>query len=100
MTKRSVEKRNHVNFDDLKAACAILMTVDTKISRAKNLNQRILLTKLKEKSEITMNEFEKHALNRGTGNIRTRRSRRLISFDSSVDLERAMVNQVYSLNRK
>ena len=32
MTERSLEKSTHVNFDDLKAACAILMTVDTKIS--------------------------------------------------------------------
>ena len=87
MTERSVEKRNHVDFDDLKAACAILMTVDAKISQAYTLHQRLLLTRLKEKSEITMNEFEEHALNRGTGNIQTRRSRRLISFDSSVDTE-------------
>ena len=70
MTERSVEKSNHVNFDDLKAACAILMTVDTKISQAKNLHQRLLLTKLKEKSEITMSEFEERALKRGTENSR------------------------------
>ena len=70
MTERSVEKSNHVNFDDVKAACAILMTVNTKISQAKNLHQRLLLTKLKEKSEITMSEFEERALKRGTENSR------------------------------
>ena len=70
MTERSVEKSNHVNFDDVKAACAVLMSVDAKISQAKNLHQRLLLTKLKEKSEITMSEFEERALNRGTENSR------------------------------
>ena len=30
MTERLVEKCNHVGFDDVKAACAILMSVDTK----------------------------------------------------------------------
>ena len=98
MTERSVEKSNHVNFDDVKAACAVLMSVDAKISQAKNLHQRLLLTKLKEKSEITLKEFEQRALNRGTENTRWRRSRRLIFLSSSVDPERAMVNQEYSLN--
>ena len=63
MTERSEEKSSHANFDDLKADCAILMSVDTKISQAKNLHQRLLLTKLKEKSEKTMKEFEERALN-------------------------------------
>ena len=63
MIERSVEKSNIVNFDDLKADCAILMTVDAKISQAYTLYQRLLLTKLKEKSEITMNEFEERAPN-------------------------------------
>ena len=98
MTKRSVEKSNHVNFDDVKAACAVLMSVDAKISQAKTLHQRLLLTKLKEKSDITLKEFEQRALNRGTENTRWRRSRRLIFLPSSVDPERPMVNQEYSLN--
>ena len=45
-----------------------------------------------------MKEFEERALNRDTENTRWRRSRRLIDFSSSVDPERAMVNQEYSLN--
>ena len=49
MTERSVEKSNHVAFDDVEAAFAVLITVDTKISLAKNLHQRLLLTKLKKK---------------------------------------------------
>ena len=68
MTNRSVEKGTHVNFDDLKSACAVLMSVDTKILQAKNLHLHLLLTKLKEKVEITMKEFEEGALNRGTEN--------------------------------
>ena len=98
MTERSVEKSNNANFDDLKAACAVLMTVDTKISQAKNLHKRLLLTKLKEKSEKTMKEFEERALNYAERNTRWRRSRRIIFLSSSVDPERAMVNQEYSLN--
>ena len=94
MNERSEEKSTHVNFDDVKAACAVLMSVDVKISQAKTLHQRLLLTKLKEKSEITMNEFEERAVNCA----KRRRSRRLIYFSSSVDPERAMVNQEYSLN--
>ena len=38
MSERSVEKCNIHNFNDLKAACAILMSVDTKTSQAKNLH--------------------------------------------------------------
>ena len=98
MAERSVEKSNHVNFDDLKAVCAVLMSVDTKISKAKNLYQCLLLTKLKEKSEITMKELGNRALNCGTENTRWRRSSRLISFSSSVDPARAIVNQEYSFN--
>ena len=98
MTERSVEKSNHVNFDDVKAACAVLMSVDAKISQAKTLHQRLLLTKLKEKSETTMKEFEERALNCAKRNNRWRRSRRLFYFSSSVDPEKAMVNQEYSLN--
>ena len=98
LTERSVEKSNHVNFDDAKAACEIQMTVDSNISQAKNLHQRLLLTKLKEKSEITMNEFEERALNYAKRNTQWRRSRRLIFLSSSVDPERPMVNQEYSLN--
>ena len=70
MNERSEGKSTHVNFDDVKAACAVLMSVDVKISQAKTLHQRLLLTKLKEKSEITMNDFEERALNRGTENSR------------------------------
>ena len=98
MTECLVEKSSHVNFDYLKAAWAILMTVDTKISQAKNLHQRLLLTKLKEKSEITMREFKERALNCAKRKTRWKRSRRLISLSSSVDPESAMVNQEYSLN--
>ena len=98
MTERSVEKSNNANFDDLKVACAILMSVDTKISQAKNMHQRLLLTKVKEKAEITVKEFGERALNRGTKNTRWRRNRRLIFFSSSVDPARAIFNQVYSLN--
>ena len=98
MTEHSVEKSNHVSFDDVKAACAILMSVDTKISQTKNMHQCLLLPKLKEISEITIKELEELALTCDTGNTRLRRSRRLISFSSSVDPERAMVNQEYSLN--
>ena len=91
MTERSLEKSTHVNFDDLKAACAILMSVNTKILQAKNLHQRLLLTKLKEKSEITMTEFEERALNYARKNTRWRRSRSLIFLASSVDPERAIL---------
>ena len=48
MIERSVKKSNQGNFDDWKAACAIQMSVDTKISQAKNLHQRLLLKKTKE----------------------------------------------------
>ena len=47
-----------MNFVDLKAACAIRMSVDTKISQTMNLHQRLLLKNLKEKSEMTMKEFK------------------------------------------
>ena len=94
MNERSEEKSTHVNFDDVKAACAVPMSVDAKISQAKTLHQRLLLTKLKEKSEITLNDFEERAVNCA----KRRRSRRLIFLSSSVDPDRAMVNQEYSLN--
>ena len=87
MTKLSMGKKDHVNFDDVKAACAILMTADTKISQSNNLHQRLLLTKMKEKSEITMKEFGERAFNCAKINARWKRSRRLISFSSSVDTE-------------
>ena len=40
-----------------------------------------------------MKEFEERALNCAKKNTQWRKSRRLISFSSSVDQERAMVNQ-------
>ena len=76
-------KSTHLNFDDLKAACAVLMSVYSEISQVKNLHHRLPLTKLKEKSEMTMKEIEERAVNCA----KRSRSGRLIYFSSSVDTE-------------
>ena len=54
MSENIAEIKVHEDADDFDTACAVLRSVDKKISQTKNLHRRLLLIKLRKKSLGTL----------------------------------------------